>query len=534
MPTKIQFEHNIIVNKLFYFQNSKLSSPNLDSLLQELKILGYLGFHLNVIQLIGCYTKELKSHGSVYVFVEYCSEGDLRNWLRNNSTKYLSHSNELKNSLFHEKLRKSSRPNNDNTIEKFNDSDLVFFAYQIARGMKYLSDKKFLHRDLAARNVLIDSNFVCKISDFGLADESKLESVTFYGKAKGQVPAKWAPPEAFGGAYEATSDVWSFGVVLWEIFSLCKTDPYPDIPIREFMAYMDRIKSGEVEPDLPENGSNELHQIIRSCWTVDSNERPNFDVIVPRLERLLTDFHRQRYLSLSENFRNALSTLMEDRILKQDNRESKPGGNVRETIQKKPSLPPITPTNNNSGYLQPNVNNNNNNLNDGYLQPGLVNNIKPPTGGYLLPTLNKNNQDLNSGYLQPDKKPVQDTYTGSTKNYAPKHYPDTYIGPTPQPSYINSQQSNVPRYLNEDVINEMKTTKNFVHSDDFEDDSYVMPRHASNMSQSSTAPLYLKKLESPNSRPQKTIKQNNFHYIPPKTLNTSKLSTPNLTNETDV
>ncbi|RNA11268.1 Fibroblast growth factor receptor [Brachionus plicatilis] len=189
----------------------KLNSSNLDSLLQELKIMGYLGFHLNVIQLIGCYTKELKSQGNAYVFVEYCSEGDLRNWLRSNSTKYVKHSNDLKHSLFYQKYRRTnSRSLNDvreSMIEKFNDQDLVFFAYQIARGMKYLADKKFLHRDLAARNILLNENFVCKISDFGLADESKLSSQAYFGKAKGQVPAKWAPPEAFGGSYEATSDV---------------------------------------------------------------------------------------------------------------------------------------------------------------------------------------------------------------------------------------------------------------------------------------------------------------------------------------
>lgn len=172
-----------------FYKDSKLNSSNLDSLLQELKIMGYLGFHLNVIQLIGCYTKELKSQGNAYVFVEYCSEGDLRNWLRNNSQKYVKNSNDLKFSLFYEKYKSkitSRSPNEtlNQQVEKFNDSDLVFFSYQIARGMKYLADKKFLHRDLAARNILLNENFVCKISDFGLADESKLSSQAYFGKAK--------------------------------------------------------------------------------------------------------------------------------------------------------------------------------------------------------------------------------------------------------------------------------------------------------------------------------------------------------------
>ena len=101
--------------------------------------------------------------------------------------------------------------------------------------------------------------FECKISDFGLADESKLSSQSYFGRVTGHMPLKWTPPEALIDLkYEANSDVWSFGIVLWEIFTLCESDPYPLIQNKDFRDYMRKIKNGEESPPLPENGSNEM------------------------------------------------------------------------------------------------------------------------------------------------------------------------------------------------------------------------------------------------------------------------------------
>ena len=134
-----------------------------------------------------------------YVFSEYCEKGDLKNWLNKNAAKgKYSQNNDVKLSLinFH-KSSYSNQSSNGEIIDlskpetnsykedgKFNDSDLVFFCYQIAKGMEFLAKKRFLHRDLAARNILLTKNYECKISDFGLADESKLTNETFFGLAK--------------------------------------------------------------------------------------------------------------------------------------------------------------------------------------------------------------------------------------------------------------------------------------------------------------------------------------------------------------
>ena len=148
--------------------------------------MGYIGNHLNIIQLVGCFTAQLVSHGYAYVFVEYCPNGDLKNWLSKHSHRY-SKVNSVRTSMLTElRKRVSSGSNNagNGGPEElaFNDSDLLFLGYQIANGMDYLAQKRFLHRDLAARNVLLGENFECKISDFGLADESKLTSQTYFGR----------------------------------------------------------------------------------------------------------------------------------------------------------------------------------------------------------------------------------------------------------------------------------------------------------------------------------------------------------------
>jgi serine/threonine protein kinase len=168
------------------------------------------------------------SKGIAYVFVEYCSNGDLKNWLKTHSDKRYAPlaGDDAKSSLafdLKKRLAAANRTTNaasnqseegfnskdfENSNWKFNDSDLTFFAYQIAKGMEYLANKRFLHKDLAARNILINEHLVCKISDFGLADESKLSTHAYFGAVKNMVPVKWAPPEVLlDQSYQSNSDV---------------------------------------------------------------------------------------------------------------------------------------------------------------------------------------------------------------------------------------------------------------------------------------------------------------------------------------
>ncbi|XP_028518729.1 proto-oncogene tyrosine-protein kinase receptor Ret isoform X2 [Exaiptasia diaphana] len=179
----------------------------------ELRLMMRLEPHPHVLKLLGCCTK---SDGPMCIILEYLPYGDLLGYLRR--------------SRGHEDTYCSGdlRPET-----KLTSRDLLKFAWMIADGMSFLAENKCVHRDLAARNVLVGENKICKISDLGLARRIR-EDVYTRSKAA-RLPVKWMPPESlFHGESSIASDVWSYGVVLWEIFTLGDS-PYPkyngkDIP----------------------------------------------------------------------------------------------------------------------------------------------------------------------------------------------------------------------------------------------------------------------------------------------------------------
>jgi serine/threonine protein kinase len=169
-------------------KDSSVNSPNVGSILQELKILANVGSQLNVIQLQGCYTQELTSRHYLCIFLEYCGNGDLSSWLKKNALNFSTKSmiEELTERFL--ELSTSDEYDEDNRqeplrVKSFNESDLIFLVYQIAKGMEYLESNLFLHKDLSARNILLTDNFEIKISDFGMADACQLVSIKYFGRA---------------------------------------------------------------------------------------------------------------------------------------------------------------------------------------------------------------------------------------------------------------------------------------------------------------------------------------------------------------
>ncbi|KAH0510829.1 Fibroblast growth factor receptor 3 [Microtus ochrogaster] len=179
-------------------------------LVSEMEMKKAIGKHKNIINLLGACTQG----GPLYVLMEYAAKGNLRELLR------------AQRPLSMEYYGASRLPEKQLTRK-----DLVSCAYQVARGMEYLGTW-LLRRDLAARNVLVTEDNVMKIADFGLARD--VHNLECYKKTTdGRLPVKWMAPESlFDGVYTHQSDVWSFGVLLWEIFRLGGS-PYPGIPVEE-------------------------------------------------------------------------------------------------------------------------------------------------------------------------------------------------------------------------------------------------------------------------------------------------------------
>ena len=173
--------------------------------------------------------------------------------------------------------------------------------------MEYLGAMKCIHRDLAARNVLVSKDLVIKIGDFGLARD--VHKNDYYRKiGDGWLPIRWMSPEAvFERKYTSMSDVWSFGVLLWEIMSL-GASPYPSVTKMEVLFQM--LKEGH-RMERPKNCSIEIYLIMRDCWNHSPDQRPSFSSLVEDFERLLTMAREGDYLDMGPMMDDAsISTIM--------------------------------------------------------------------------------------------------------------------------------------------------------------------------------------------------------------------------------
>ncbi|MGH0176783.1 UNVERIFIED_CONTAM: hypothetical protein FKN15_074004 [Acipenser sinensis] len=155
---------------------------------------------------------------------------------------------------------------------------LVYMASQVAEGMAYLEDRKIVHRDLAARNILVGDNLVCKVADFGLARIIKDDVYSVSASTK--IPVKWTAPEATSfHKFSVKSDVWSFGILLYEIVTYGKM-PYEGMTNKEVV---NMLNKGYRLP-CPENCSNTIYKIMLDCWKDTGTERPSFHALRSQLE----------------------------------------------------------------------------------------------------------------------------------------------------------------------------------------------------------------------------------------------------------
>lgn len=166
---------------------------------------------------------------------------------------------------------------------KLTPLQLIGMVRGVSSGMLYLSSMNFIHRDLAARNVLVGENMACKVSDFGLSRELEDNPDSEYQTQGGKIPIRWTAPEAIRyRKFSSSSDVWSYGIVLWEAMSFGER-PYWDWNNFEVM---DRVEGGYRLP-APMKCPKIVHAIMMDCWDKDRFRRPNFEEIVKRLDELI-------------------------------------------------------------------------------------------------------------------------------------------------------------------------------------------------------------------------------------------------------
>ncbi|XP_072568564.1 platelet-derived growth factor receptor alpha [Paramormyrops kingsleyae] len=335
-------------------------SSEKQALMSELKIMTHLGPHLNIVNLLGACTKsgpiyiitEYCFYGDLvnylhknrdsfisqhidkskkeldifginpadensrsYVILSFESKGDYMDMMQAHNTQYVpmlemsdaSKYSDVYGSNYdhppsHKDKSLSEREANsllsDDSDDGLSTMDLLSFTYQAARGMEFLASKNCVHRDLAARNVLLSQGKIVKICDFGLARDIMHDN-NYVSKGSTFLPVKWMAPESiFDNLYTTMSDVWSYGILLWEIFSLGGT-PYPGMVVDS--TFYNKIKSG-YRMAKPEHATSDVYEMMMKCWNSEPKKRPSFFSLSETVASLLPSEYKKCYERVHHEF----------------------------------------------------------------------------------------------------------------------------------------------------------------------------------------------------------------------------------------
>eukprot|EP00730_Choanoeca_flexa_P017932 TRINITY_DN8690_c0_g1_i1.p1 TRINITY_DN8690_c0_g1~~TRINITY_DN8690_c0_g1_i1.p1 ORF type:complete len:681 (+),score=184.58 TRINITY_DN8690_c0_g1_i1:120-2162(+) len=233
-------------NKTVAVKTLKEDTMNEEDFLKEADVMKRMK-HDNLVQLYGICSQSKP----LFIVTEFMPNGNLLDYLRSDKGK-----------------------------EEIDATAMMYCAAQIAAGMCFLEEKRFIHRDLAARNCLVGKNLLVKLADFGLARFVKGD--VYEAKEGTRFPIKWTAPESLTlSVFTIKSDVWAFGITLWEIATY-GSSPYPGV---DFTLVLDKLESGYRMP-RPQGCPEEVYALMRECWDVDPELRPSFRAIRDRLENM--------------------------------------------------------------------------------------------------------------------------------------------------------------------------------------------------------------------------------------------------------
>lgn len=248
-----------------------------DELLAEIEIMKLVCGHPNVVKLLHCCTTGDKP---VYLIMEYIEQGKLQSYLEKSRINH-----HFSTSLYADEVPPTPPPSSNDSNNYLTSRDLMKFIFHVAKGMEYISSKCIVHRDLASRNILVSGQKICKIGDFGMARH--MQSVAdVYERHSGncKIPVRWMAPEVLlSNSFTSKSDVFSFGILMWEIITLGST-PYTHLKTEQVI---DRVARGGERPERPEYCHPELYSIMSQCWQQDSAARPTFKNLVDILGELV-------------------------------------------------------------------------------------------------------------------------------------------------------------------------------------------------------------------------------------------------------